>query len=62
MMAHGVADPLIPLALAEQSRDRLRQQGYTVDWHSYPMPHAVYPQEIRDLQDWLEKRFVPATG
>jgi phospholipase/carboxylesterase len=62
MMAHGAADPLIPLALASQSRDRLRQHGYTVDWHSYPMPHAVYPQEIRDLRDWLEERFVSAIG
>jgi phospholipase/carboxylesterase len=62
MMAHGVSDPLIPLALAEQSRDRLRQLGYTVDWHTYPMPHAVYPQEIRDLRDWLENRFVAAIG
>jgi len=62
MMAHGVSDPLIPLSLAEQSRDRLRRLGYTVDWHTYPMPHAVYPQEIRDLREWLENRFVPATG
>jgi phospholipase/carboxylesterase len=62
MMAHGEYDPLIPLALAEQSRDHLRQQGYTVDWHSYPMPHAVYPQEIRDLRDWLDGRFVHASG
>jgi phospholipase/carboxylesterase len=62
MMAHGVSDPLIPLALAEQSRDRLRQLGYTVDWHTYSMPHAVYPQEIRDLRDWLENRFVAAIG
>ena len=61
MMAHGISDPLIPLALAEQSRDRLRQRGYTVDWHTYPMPHAVYPQEIRDIRLWLETRFVPAT-
>jgi phospholipase/carboxylesterase len=62
MMMHGVADPLIPLALAEQSRDRLRRTGYTVDWHSYPMPHAVYPQEIRDLRKWLESRFSPGGG
>ena len=62
MMAHGVYDPLIPLALAEQSRARLQQLGYTVDWHTYPMPHAVYPQEIRDLRDWLGKRFVLAIG
>jgi phospholipase/carboxylesterase len=60
MMAHGVSDPLIPLALAEQSRDRLQQLGYMVDWHTYPMTHAVYPQEIRDLRDWLEKRCVLA--
>jgi phospholipase/carboxylesterase len=62
MMAHGVADPLIPLSLAEQSRDRLRHAGYTVDWHGYPMPHAVYPQEIRDLREWLENRFAPGEG
>ena len=60
LMAHGMADPLIPLALAEQSRDQLRRQGYTVDWHSYPMPHAVCPQEIRDVREWLENRFFPA--
>jgi phospholipase/carboxylesterase len=62
MMAHGVNDPLIPLSLAEQSRDRLRQLGYAVDWHTYPMPHAVYPQEIRDIRQWLEQRFVLAGG
>jgi phospholipase/carboxylesterase len=62
MMAHGTADPLIPLVLAEQSRDLLRQQGYSVDWHTYTMPHAVYPQEIRDLSDWLKKRFFSAIG
>ncbi len=62
MMAHGVSDPLIPLSLAEQSCDRLRELGYLVDWYSYPMPHAVYPQEIRDIRHWLEKRFVPAGG
>ena len=62
MMAHGLSDPLIPLALAEQSRDRLRELGHTVDWHTYPMPHAVYPQEIRDIRLWLEKCFDSAIG
>ena len=62
MMAHGEFDPLIPLALAQHSRDRLQQLGYTVAWHTYPMPHAVYPQEIRDLRDWLTNRFAHAVG
>ena len=56
MMAHGTQDPVVPLALAEQSRDRLLQSGYAVEWHSYPMPHAVFPGEIDDIRDWLSRR------
>ena len=53
MMAHGMQDPVVPLALAEQSRDLLRQQGYTVAWHSYTMTHAVCPEELLDIRAWL---------
>jgi phospholipase/carboxylesterase len=52
-MAHGTEDPLIPLARGARARDLLRQQGYRLDWHEYPMPHAVCPEEIRDLSAWL---------
>ena len=53
MMAHGRSDPVVPLALAEQSRTELEQQGYSVDWHTYPMQHAVCPDEVRDIRGWL---------
>ena len=53
MMAHGTSDPVVPLALAEQSRAELEQQGYAVDWHSYPMQHAVCPEEIKDIRSWI---------
>jgi phospholipase/carboxylesterase len=53
MMAHGTADPVVPLALAEQSRDLLREQGYAVEWHSYPMQHALCAEEIQDIRAWL---------
>ena len=56
MMAHGTQDPVVPVMLALQSRDRLLQAGYTVEWHSYPMPHAVSPGEIVDIRDWLSRR------
>jgi phospholipase/carboxylesterase len=55
MMAHGVNDPVVPLPWAEQSHNQLRQLGYTVDWQSYPMQHAVCPAEIRDIRAWLER-------
>jgi phospholipase/carboxylesterase len=56
-IAHGTQDPVVPFAAGEQSAELLRQLGFDVDWHSYPMPHAVSPDEIRDLGDWMSRRF-----
>lgn len=52
-MAHGLYDPLIPVARARAGRDRLRALGYHVDWREYPMPHSVCPDEVRDIAAWL---------
>jgi phospholipase/carboxylesterase len=53
---------VVPLSLAEQSREVLQQQGYRVAWHSYPMQHAVCPDEVRDIRDWLVQRLAPQAG
>ena len=55
MLAHGQQDPVVPMPWASRSRDYLEQQGYAVDWHDYPMPHAVCPEEIGDIRDWIVK-------
>jgi phospholipase/carboxylesterase len=52
-LAHGTHDPVVPLDRAIASRDVLQALGYPVEWHEYPMPHAVHPQEIVDLNRWL---------
>jgi phospholipase/carboxylesterase len=52
-MAHGTHDPLIPVARARWSRDRLRELGYTLEWREYPIPHAVCAEELGDLAAWL---------
>ena len=54
-MAHGVYDDIIPMRRAEQSRDLLKQAGYDVEWHSYPMPHSVSPEEIHDIAQFLRR-------
>ncbi|MEO6030884.1 MAG: alpha/beta hydrolase [Burkholderiaceae bacterium] len=51
--AHGSADSVIPIARAMESRDALIAFGYPVEWHAYPMPHSVCPQEIADMNRWL---------
>ena len=52
-LAHGSADTVIPLSRANDSRDALRAMGHAVEWHEYPMPHAVCAEEVRDLKRWL---------
>ena len=52
-MAHGTADPVLPLALGEASRRALEALGYAVDWHGYPMPHSVCIDEIKAIGAWL---------
>ena len=51
--AHGVHDPMIPLALAEQSREQLAALGYPIEWHQYAMPHSVSAEEIAEIARWL---------
>lgn len=55
-MAHGNQDPIIPLTLAADSRDTLRELGHTVEWHQYPMQHSVCMQEIGAIAGWLRER------
>jgi phospholipase/carboxylesterase len=54
-MAHGIHDPLIPLARARQARDLLASLRYRVEWHEYPIPHSVSDDEIRDIGAWLQR-------
>jgi len=54
-MAHGTGDPLIPLARARLGQEVLARLGYPVEWHEYPMPHAVCDAEIREIGAWLTR-------
>ena len=55
-MAHGMLDPTISHALGEMSREYLKQRGYAVEWHDYPMAHQVRMEEIADLRRWMGAR------
>ena len=52
-MAHGQGDTVLSLALGTQSRNFLKEQGYRVEWHEYPMGHAVCAAEITDIREFL---------
>ena len=52
-MAHGQYDNMIPMDRAQRSREMLEALGYKLEWHDYPMPHSVCPEEIADISAWL---------
>lgn len=54
-MAHGQHDPLVLPQYGELSRRELERSGYSVDWHLYPIPHSVSPEEIVELAAWLRR-------
>jgi phospholipase/carboxylesterase len=56
-LAHGSADPMIPIGRTITGREALRALGYQVEWHDYPMGHQVCPQEIEDIGRWLGRIF-----
>ncbi|PZP64166.1 MULTISPECIES: alpha/beta hydrolase [Pseudoxanthomonas] len=56
-MGHGTSDPVVLPAFGQRSAQALTAAGFQVDWHDYPMPHSVSAEEIRDLGDWMSRRF-----
>ena len=40
----------------QQALELLRGFGLAPQWHTYPMPHSVCPQEIDDIGAWLRMR------
>ena len=54
-LAHGIQDPVVPLARGSGSRDALKAAGYAVEWREYPMPHSVCAEEIRDIAVFMKR-------
>ena len=54
-MAHGSFDNVLPMQWGRASADKLIAAGYAVEWHEYPMAHAVCPQEVAAIGTWLSK-------
>lgn len=52
-LAHGRHDGIVPLARGQAGRDLLQALGQPVEWHDYPMEHAVCAEEVDALQDFL---------
>ncbi len=58
-LGHGRYDQMIAIDRGRDTRDLLTGLGYGVEWHEYPMEHSVVPEEVADLEAWLNKVLAP---
>jgi len=59
LCCHGSHDPLVPRHRGREAHDMVQQlsPGRPMEWHEYPMEHAVCPEEIETVARWLAERF-----
>jgi len=50
---HGTHDPMVPEALGQDSVAKLQDMGYSVEYETYPMEHAVCLEEIHAIGRFL---------
>ena len=55
-VSHGTQDQVLPVEGARESRARLESWGAEVEYHEYPMPHGINPDNLNDLLKWLNAR------
>jgi phospholipase/carboxylesterase len=54
-LAHGSYDAVVDPRMGEETRALLEADAYPVEWHSYPMPHAVCAEEIAAIAAFLHR-------
>jgi phospholipase/carboxylesterase len=59
---HGTQDPAVPHGLALDGRSRLRAAGVDLEARDYAMGHWVTPQEMADLEKWLDRILSAGNG
>ncbi|UCG72205.1 MAG: alpha/beta fold hydrolase [Chromatiales bacterium] len=59
---HGEADPVVPEWIGRSSHEQLVAAGCDAAWRTYPIPHAVIPEELADVRAFLDRCLPPITG
>jgi phospholipase/carboxylesterase len=52
-IAHGSLDPVIPVEFGREAARLLREAGADVLWRETPMPHAIDPRLLPELQEFV---------
>jgi phospholipase/carboxylesterase len=53
LIGHGIANAVVPLALARQDYRLFWTAGLAVRMHTYPTTHRLHPDMLRDIDRWI---------
>jgi phospholipase/carboxylesterase len=56
LVQHGSEDPMIQVARARDSVERLRQLRVPLTYREYDMGHEISPKSLGDLSAWLQEK------
>lgn len=58
LFCHGTQDPVVPISRGQRAAEAVRQWApeAPVRWESFAMEHAVCPQEVEVIRQWLHER------
>lgn len=54
-IGHGTHDPVVTIDRGQSTERLLDSHGYNVQWHTYPMPHSVCPEEVHDIARFMSE-------
>lgn len=60
-LAHGTADPVVPLEAAHLTREYLTATPVDLTYREYAAEHVVTPEEIADVNTWLGEQLSSGT-
>ncbi len=53
MIGHGIADAIVPMAMARADYRLLYTAGLDVSMHTYPATHRIHLDMLRDVNRWI---------
>ena len=56
IITHGVADPIIPVRLARETKEMFGRSNAECDYREYRMGHEISEESLADVCGWLKKR------
>lgn len=55
LMVHGTQDDMIPVLIAHRAKRVLEQNGVKPEYHEFPMGHAVTPESMSVVGEFIRK-------